>query len=104
MRLEDFKYEFEREYPSLADRYDKLIHDIDKCANISRAKLNTDFADKWFNQYYEVMRGTVNTANSQQAYTDDQWFKQLSQSFKLIREQYHGLLSKMNELEHQHIF
>lgn len=104
MRLEDFKYEFEREYPSLSDKYDKLIHDIDKCANISRAKLNTDFADKQFNQYYEAMRGTVNTANNHQAYTDDQWFKRLSRSFHRIRNQYHELLSKMNELDNRHVF
>lgn len=104
MRLEDFKYEFEREYPSLSDMYDKLIHDIDTCANISREKRITDFADKQFNQYYEAMRGTVTTANNHQSYTDEQWFERLSRSFNCIRNQYHELLSKMNVLENRHVF
>lgn len=104
MRLEDFKYEFDREYPSLTSLYNKIIREVDKCANISYAAQVNEFADKQFNRYYDAMRGTVNTTNNQQAYTDDQLFKKISGSFNRIRKQYHELLSKMNELDNRHVF
>lgn len=106
MRLEDFKYEFDREYPSLTSLYNKLICEVDKCAHISYTAQVNKFVDKYFNRYYDAMRGTVNTTNNQPAYTDDhdQLFQKISGSFKCIREQYHGLLSKMNEIDNRHEF
>ena len=104
MRLEDFKYEFEREYPSLASLYNKLIREVDKCAHISYTAQVNEFVDQQFNRYYDAMRGTVNTTNNQQVYTADQLFKKISGSFNRIRQQYHELLSKMNELDNRHVF
>lgn len=104
MRLEEFKYEFDREYPSLTSLYNKLIREVDKCAHISYMAQVTELGDKQFNRYYDAMRGTVNTANHQHTYTEDQLFKKLSSSFNRIRKQYHELLSQMNELDNHHVF